>query len=158
MRCERCGTDYPSEYYFRTRSICNNCYDKLTPEEKKAVVEKEPIARGGKMQYTMTTTAFTIDGFDIKNVLGVVRGIIVRSRSIFGTIGASLHTIIGGNITLFTELCEKTREESFEMMVKHAEEIGANAVIGIRYDATEIMGGVTEVLCYGTAVMVEKSK
>jgi len=158
MRCERCGTDYPSEYYFRTRTICNSCYDKLTPDERKTVVEKEPIARGGKMQYTMTTTAFTIDGFEIKKVFGVVRGIVVRSRSIFGTIGASLHTIIGGNITLFTELCEKTREEAFEMMVQHAEEIGANAVIGIRYDATEIMGGVTEVLCYGTAVVVEKSK
>lgn len=158
MRCERCGTDYPSEYYFRTRSICNQCYDKLSQEERKSVVENEPIARRGKMRYPMTTTAFTIDGYDIKNVLGVVRGIVVRSRSIFGTIGASLHTIIGGNITLFTELCEKTREEAFEMMVEHAEEIGANAVIGIRYDATEIMGGVTEVLCYGTAVVVEKSK
>ena len=158
MRCERCGTEYPSEYYFRTRSICNQCYDKLSHEERKSVVENEPIARRGKMRYPMTTTAFTIDGYDIKNVLGVVRGIVVRSRSIFGTIGASLHTIIGGNITLFTELCEKTREEAFEMMVEHAEEIGANAVIGIRYDATEIMGGVTEVLCYGTAVLVEKSK
>jgi len=79
----------------------------------------------------------------------------VRSRSIFGTIGASLHTIIGGNITLFTELCEKTRSEAFKMMVGHAEEKGANAVIGVRYDVTEIMGGVTEVLCYGTAVIVE---
>jgi len=158
MRCERCGTDYPSEYYFRTRSICNQCYDKLSPEEKKSVVDNEPITRGGTMRFTMTTTAFTIDGYQIKKVLGVVRGIVVRSRSIFGTIGASLHTIIGGNITLFTELCEKTRSEAFEMMVEHAEEIGANAVIGIRYDATEIMGGVTEVLCYGTAVVVEKAK
>jgi len=158
MRCERCGTDYPSEYYFRTRSICNGCYDKLSPEERKKVVENQPIAKGGKLMSPMTTTAFTIDGYDIKKVLGVVRGIVVRSRSIFGTIGASLHTIIGGNITLFTELCEKTRSESFEMMVAHAEEIGANAVIGIRYDATEIMGGVTEVLCYGTAVVVEKTK
>jgi len=157
MRCERCGTDYPSEYYFKTRSICNQCYDKLSPEERKSVVEHEPIARRGKMRYPMTTTAFTIDGYQVKKVLGVVRGIVVRSRSIFGTIGASLHTLIGGNITLFTELCEKTREEAFEMMVKHAEEIGANAVIGIRYDATEIMGGVTEVLCYGTAVVVEKT-
>ena len=158
MRCERCGTDYPSEYYFRTRSICNQCYDKLSPEERKKVVENVPIARGGKLMFPMTTTAFTIEGYDIKKVLGVVRGIVVRSRSIFGTIGASLHTIIGGNITLFTELCEKTRSEAFEMMVQHGEEIGANAVIGIRYDATEIMGGVTEVLCYGTAVVVEKSK
>lgn len=158
MRCEKCGTDYPSEYYFRTRSICNECYNKLNPEERKSVVENQPITREGKMRYTMTTTAFTIDGYEIKNVLGVVRGIVVRSRSIFGTIGASLHTIIGGNITLFTELCEKTRSEAFEMMVQHAEEIGANAVIGIRYDATEIMGGVTEVLCYGTAVVLDKAK
>lgn len=158
MRCQKCGNDYPSDYYFRTRSICNQCYGKLSPEERKAVVENEPIARGGKMRYTMTTTAFTIDGYQVKSVLGVVRGIVVRSRSIFGTIGASLHTLIGGNITLFTELCEKTRSEAFEMMVQHAEEIGANAVIGVRYDATEIMSGVTEVLCYGTAVVVEKNR
>lgn len=158
MRCQKCGIDYPSDYYFKTRSICNQCYEKLGPDERKSVVENEPIAKGGKMRYTMTTTAFTIDGYQVKNVLGVVRGIVVRSRSIFGTIGASLHTIIGGNITLFTELCEKTRSEAFEMMVQHAEEIGANAVIGVRYDATEIMSGVTEVLCYGTAVVVEKTR
>ncbi|MBN2357401.1 YbjQ family protein [candidate division KSB1 bacterium] len=103
----------------------------------------------------LTTTAFTIDGYRIVESFGVVRGIIVRSRSIFGTIGASLQTIFGGNITLFSELCEQTREEAFEMMVSHAEERGANAVIGVRYDATEIMQGVTEVLCYGTAVLVE---
>jgi uncharacterized protein YbjQ (UPF0145 family) len=158
MRCQKCGIDYPSDYYFKTRSICNSCYEKLSPEERKSVVENEPIAKGGKMRYPMTTTAFTIDGYQIKTVLGVVRGIVVRSRSIFGTIGASLHTIVGGNITLFTELCEKTRSEAFEMMVQHAEEIGANAVIGVRYDATEIMSSVTEVLCYGTAVVVEKTK
>ncbi|MCI0698268.1 YbjQ family protein [candidate division KSB1 bacterium] len=102
----------------------------------------------------MTTTAFTLDGFRITKTLGVVRGITVRSRSIFGTIGASLQTLVGGNITLFTELCEKTRAEAFEMMVAHAEQLGANAVVGIRYDATEILQGVTEVLCYGTAVVV----
>ena len=158
MRCQRCGIDYPSEYYFKTRSICNDCYEKMSPEERKAVVENEPIARAGKIRYPMTTTAFTIDGFQVKNVLGVVRGIVVRSRSILGTIGASLHTLIGGNITLLTELCEKTRLEAFEMMVQHAEEIGANAVIGVRYDATELMSSVTEVLCYGTAVVVEKAK
>jgi uncharacterized protein YbjQ (UPF0145 family) len=106
------------------------------------------------MEKSKTTTTFTLDGYRVVNPLGVVRGIIVRSRSIFGTIGGMLHTIIGGNITLFTELCEKTREEAFDMMVAHAEEIGANAVIGVRYDATELMGGVTEVLCYGTAVVV----
>jgi uncharacterized protein YbjQ (UPF0145 family) len=102
----------------------------------------------------MTTTAFTLDGFRITKTLGVVRGITVRSRSIFGTIGASLQTLVGGNITLFSELCEKTRSEAFEMMVAHAEQLGANAVVGIRYDATEILQGVTEVLCYGTAVVV----
>ncbi|MBZ5554890.1 MAG: YbjQ family protein [Acidobacteriia bacterium] len=102
----------------------------------------------------MTTTAFTLDGFRITKTLGVVRGITVRSRSIFGTIGGSLQTLFGGNITLFTELCEKTRAEAFDMMVSHAEQLGANAVVGIRYDATEMLQGVTEVLCYGTAVTV----
>ncbi|MDZ7268462.1 MAG: YbjQ family protein [candidate division KSB1 bacterium] len=102
----------------------------------------------------MTTTAFTLDGYRVVRNLGVVRGITVRSRSIFGTIGASLQTLMGGNISLFTELCEKTRAEAFEMMLRHAEEIGANAVLGIRYDANEVMQGVTEVLCYGTAVVV----
>ncbi len=106
------------------------------------------------MEKSKTTTTFTLEGYRVVNPLGVVRGIIVRSRSVFGTIGGMLHTIIGGNITLFTELCEKTREEAFDMMVAHAEEIGANAVIGVRYDATELMAGVTEVLCYGTAVVV----
>jgi len=81
-----------------------------------------------------------------------------RSRSVFGTIGGMLHTLIGGNITLFTELCEKTRDEAFEMMISHAEDAGANAIVGIRYDATEVMGGVTEVLCYGTAVIVTPRK
>lgn len=106
------------------------------------------------MDKSMTTTTFDLDGYRIKKNLGVVRGIVVRSRSVFGTIGGMLHTLIGGNITLFTDLCEKTREEAFDMMVQHAEETGANAVIGVRYDATELMGGVTEVLCYGTAVIV----
>jgi len=90
--------------------------------------------------------------------LGVVRGIVVRSRSIFGTIGAGLQTIVGGNITLLTNLCEKTRSEAFELMLQHASELGANAVIGARYDATEVMQGVTEVLAYGTAVFVEPVK
>ena len=86
-----------------------------------------------------------------------MRGITVRSRSIFGTVGASLQTLVGGNITIFTELCEKTREEAFELMMQHAAQLGANAVIGVCYDATEVMQGVTEVLCYGTAVVVERS-
>jgi len=103
------------------------------------------------------TTAFTLDGYRITRNLGIVRGIVVRSRSIFGTIGAGLQTIVGGNITLLSELCEKTREQSFELMVAHATQLGANAVIGMRYDATEVMQSVTEVLCYGTAVVVEKS-
>ena len=103
----------------------------------------------------MVTTTFELQGHQVVKNLGVVRGITVRSRSIFGTIGGSLQTLLGGNITLFTELCEKTRAEAFEMMVGHAEELGANAVVGIRYDATELMQGVSEVLCYGTAVAVE---
>jgi uncharacterized protein YbjQ (UPF0145 family) len=107
------------------------------------------------MQHALTTTTFEFDGHRIVQTLGVVRGITVRSRNIFGTIGGSLQTIFGGNITLFSELCEKTRQEAFELMVGHAEELGANAIVGIRYDATEIMQGVTEVLCYGTAVVVE---
>jgi uncharacterized protein YbjQ (UPF0145 family) len=107
------------------------------------------------VNHAMTTTAFTLDGFRITRTLGVVRGIIVRSRSVFGTIGGSLQTLFGGNITLFTDLCEKTRTEAFDMMLEHARQLGANAVIGIRYDATEVMGGVTEVLCYGTAVIVK---
>ena len=109
------------------------------------------------MDHHLTTTAFTLDGYRIVQTLGVVRGITVRSRNIFGTIGGSLQTLLGGNITLFTELCEKTRNEAFEMMVEHAEAAGANAIIGVRYDATELMQGVTEVLCYGTAVVVDSA-
>lgn len=110
------------------------------------------------MQHAMTTTAFGLDGYRVTKNLGIVRGIIVRSRSVFGTMGASLQTLFGGNITLFSELCEKTREDAFAMMTQHAEEQGANAVIGVRYDATELMAGVSEVLCYGTAVVVEKER
>ena len=102
----------------------------------------------------MTTTAFTLDGYRIVETRGLVRGVIVRSRSLVGTLGASLQTLVGGNISLFTELCERTREEAFQLMLDHARQQGANAVIGIRYDATEVMAGVTEVLCYGTAVVV----
>ena len=108
------------------------------------------------MDATMTTTAFEIVGHEVTRSLGVVRGITVRSRSIFGTIGGALQTLAGGNITLFTELCEKTRGEAFAMMLQQAQELGANAVIGVRYDATEVMDGVTEVLCYGTAVQVAR--
>ena len=103
----------------------------------------------------MVTTAFTLDGYKIVRDLGVVRGIVVRSRSVFGTIGAGLQTLVGGNITLLSSLCEKTRQHAFEIMLNHAAERGANAVVGARYDATEIMSGVTEVLAFGTAVFVE---
>ncbi len=105
--------------------------------------------------HNMVTTAFELDNFRITRNLGIVRGITVRSRSIIGTIGASLQTLVGGNITLLTNLCERAREEAFEIMVQHAAQLGANAVIGARYDATEVMQGVTEVLAYGTAVIVE---
>ena len=107
--------------------------------------------------HNMVTTQFELDGFRVTRTLGVVRGIVVRSRSIFGTIGAGLQTMVGGDITLFTELCEKTREDAFDRMLQHATEKGANGVIAVRYDATEIMNGVTEVLCYGTAVLVERA-
>lgn len=106
----------------------------------------------------MTSTSFELDGYQIMRTLGVVRGIIVRSRSIFGTIGAGLQTLVGGNISLLTELCEKTRNDSFNLMLQHAEQLGANAVIGISYDATEVMQGVTEVLAYGTAVFVQPKR
>ena len=109
----------------------------------------------GRIPHNFTTTQFELDGYRVVKTLGVVRGIIVRSRSVIGTIGASLQTLVGGNITILTELCEKTRNDAFELMLQHASELGANAVVGMRYDATEIMQGVTEVLAYGTAVVVE---
>lgn len=107
------------------------------------------------MDTSLVTTAFELPGYRIARNLGVVRGITVRSRSIVGQIGAGLQTIMGGNISIFTELCEKSRAEAFEILLAHARDVGANAIIGTRYDATEIMRGVTEVLCYGTAVVVE---
>ena len=104
---------------------------------------------------SMTTTGFDMPGFRIVAILGVVRGVVVRSRSVFGTIGAGLQTLFGGNISLFTELAERTRQQAFDTMIVQAAVAGADAVIGIRYDATELMQGVTEVLCYGTAVQVK---
>jgi uncharacterized protein YbjQ (UPF0145 family) len=106
------------------------------------------------MNEAMTTTAFTIDGYQTVRTLGVVRGVTVRSRSIAGSIGAAFQTIVGGNITLLTQLCEHARLEAFEIMCGHADSVGANAIIGVRYDATEVMQNCTEVLCYGTAVVV----
>lgn len=103
----------------------------------------------------MTTTAFEIPGYRIAKTFGVVRGITVRSRSVIGNIGVGIQTLFGGNITLLEDLCERAREEALEKMLTHARELGGNAVIGLRYDATEVMQGVTEVLCYGTAVLVE---
>ena len=105
---------------------------------------------------SLVTTALEIPGHRIVRNIGVVRGIVVRSRNLFGTIGAGLQTLVGGDITIFTELCEKTRQDSFAMMTLHAHQLGANAVIAFRYDANELMNGVTEVLAYGTAVVVEK--
>lgn len=107
------------------------------------------------MDHKNVTTALDLPNVKIIKNLGLVKGIIVRSRSIFGSIGGSFQTLIGGNISLFTELCESTREDAYNLMIKHAEDLGANAIVSVRYDATEIMGGVTEVLCYGTAVIVE---
>jgi uncharacterized protein YbjQ (UPF0145 family) len=106
------------------------------------------------LNFQMVKTANDLSGYRIVKNLGLVRGIVVRSRSIIGTLGASLQTIIGGNISLFTELCEKTREDAFELMMQHAAERGANAVVAMRYDANEVMQGVTEVLAYGTAAQV----
>ncbi len=105
----------------------------------------------------MVTTAFELPNYKVVKTFGMARGIVVRSRSLIGNIGAGIQTLFGGNITLFEQLCEKTREESFEIMCQHAANSGANAIIGARYDATEIMNGVTEVLAYGTAVYVEPS-
>ncbi len=108
--------------------------------------------------HPLTTTTFDLPGYRVVRSLGVVRGIIVRSRSIVGNIGAGLQSLIGGNITIYTSLCERAREDAFNQMLTHAGELGGNAVIGVRYDATEIGNGITEVLCYGTAVYVEKSE
>jgi uncharacterized protein YbjQ (UPF0145 family) len=122
----------------------------------------EPIRTQGEttmpvhVETIMVTTSQELPGYRIVRNYGIVRGIIVRSRSLLGSIGAGLQTIIGGNITILTELCENTREEAYELMMQHAAEHGANAVIAMRYDATEIMQGVTEVLAYGTAVQVER--
>jgi uncharacterized protein YbjQ (UPF0145 family) len=105
----------------------------------------------------MITTTFDLPGYRVVRTIGLVRGVTVRSRSILGTLGASLETIVGGNITLFEEMCEKTREQALDLMMEHASQEGANAVLGVRYDATEVMQGVTEVIAYGTAVQVERA-
>jgi uncharacterized protein YbjQ (UPF0145 family) len=109
------------------------------------------------LTHPLTTTAFELPGFRITQSFGVVRGIMVRSRSVIGNFGASIQSLFGGNISLYTSLCERAREDTFNLMLTHAGQLGANAVIGVRYDATEIAPGITEVLCYGTAVFVEKT-
>lgn len=147
MVCRHCGKDFPSEYYLKAGRLCAECDEKMTPEDR------QRLARGSGL-HRMTTTAFELPGHATVECFGVVRGIVVRSRSLFGTIGGALQTVVGGNITLFSDLCEQTRSEAYEMMLQHAAEMGANAVVGVRYDATEIMDGVSEVLCYGTAVVV----
>jgi len=113
---------------------------------------------GAGLSHSMVTTAFDIDGYEVVRNLGVVRGIVVRSRSIFGTIGAGLQTIVGGNITILTDLCEQTRQHAYDLLVQHAKQMAANAVIGFQYAATEVMQGVTEVLAYGTAVVVKQKQ
>jgi uncharacterized protein YbjQ (UPF0145 family) len=110
-----------------------------------------------KVDKTLVTTTFALEGYKVVRHLGVVRGITVRSRSVIGTFGASVQTIFGGNISIFTELCETAREEAFDLMLQHADKLGANALLGVRYDANDVMEGVTEVLCYGTAAVVEKA-
>ena len=110
------------------------------------------------IEKSLVTTAFEIDGYKITKNLGISRGIIVRSRSLIGNIGAGIQSLFGGNITLYTQLAEASRQEAYEIMIEHAAQVGANAVIAMRYDATEIMGGVTEVLCYGTAVIVRRKQ
>lgn len=107
------------------------------------------------IEHSKVTSAFELDGFKVTKNLGIVRGIVVRSRSVIGSIGAGVQSIFGGNITLYEELCEKAREQAFERLLEHAGALGANAIIGMRYDATEIGEGITEVLAYGTAVVVE---
>jgi uncharacterized protein YbjQ (UPF0145 family) len=109
------------------------------------------------LTHPLTTTTFELPGFRVTKSFGVVRGIIVRSRSIIGNFGASIQSLFGGNISLYTNMCERAREDAYNLMLTHAGQLGANAVIGVRYDATEIAQGITEVLCYGTAVFVEKA-
>ena len=113
------------------------------------------MARAGTVNPKLVTTAFELPGYRLTQTCGVVRGIVVRSRSIVGNVGAALQTLVGGNITIYTELCEKAREDAFRLMLEHAADVGANALVGVRYDANEVAAGVTEVLAYGTAVIVE---
>jgi uncharacterized protein YbjQ (UPF0145 family) len=122
----------------------------MQSSQQQMMATQQPLA----FDHALVTTAFELPGYTIVRNFGLVRGIIVRSRSIVGNIGAAFQMLFGGNISLYTQLCERARRDAYELMLRHAAELGANAVIGMRYDATEIAGGVTEVLCYGTAVQV----
>jgi len=125
----------------------------IDPLQPRAPYEISP--RNFSVSHQMVTTAFDLPNFHVRQTLGVVRGIVVRSRNVFATLGATFQQVVGGNITIWTKMCEETRSDAFDIMIQHASEIGANAIIGARYDTTEISTGVTEVLCYGTAVIVE---
>ncbi len=125
----------------------------IDPQPQNAPYEVSP--RRYSVSHQMATTAFELPNFRVVQTLGVVRGIVVRSRNVFATLGATFQQVVGGNITIWTRMCEETRRDAFEIMIQHASEIGANAIIGMRYDTTEISTGVTEVLAYGTAVIVE---
>ena len=125
----------------------------IDPLPQRAPYEVSP--RQYSVSHQMATTAFELPNFRVTQNLGVVRGIVVRSRNMFATLGATFQTLVGGNITIWTRMCEETRSDAFEIMIQHASEIGANAIVGVRYDTTEISTGVTEVLAYGTAVIVK---
>lgn len=125
----------------------------VDPLQQRTPYEVSP--RQFSVSHQMVTTAFELPNFRVLQTLGVVRGIVVRSRNVFATLGAAFQQVVGGNITIWTKMCEETRRDAFDIMIQHASEIGANAIIGARYDTTEISTGVTEVLCYGTAVIVE---
>ncbi len=142
--CQMCGTLNPA-----TAATCSRCGAALAGQP---IYAGAPGVVPGSM---LVTTGFDFAGYRIVQYLGIVRGITVRSRSIVGGIGASLQQLVGGNITLYTELCEQAREEAYEIMLRHALDVGANAVIGMRYDANDVAPGATEVLAYGTAVVVE---
>lgn len=125
----------------------------IDPQLQQAPYEVSP--RRYSVSHQMATTAFELPNFRVMQTLGVVRGIVVRSRNVFATLGAAFQQVVGGNITIWTKMCEETRRDAFDIMIQHASEIGANAIVGVRYDTTEIATGVTEVLCYGTAVIAE---
>jgi uncharacterized protein YbjQ (UPF0145 family) len=146
QKCPKCGSEV-----MEAANFCSACGSRTTEGGRTGAAQYTPQ---GSISHHLVTTAFDLSGYDVVSNLGLVRGIVVRSRSVVGTIGASLQTLVGGDITLFSKLCEDTRRDAFERMLQHAAELGANGVIGMRYDATEIMQGVTEVLAYGTAVVV----